>query len=155
MITISKLPDCCWMYIQGINTNLNTDEVRNKLLNVLATRFSHKQGFIAPRDFPGAFVFCGAYGGGAMALNGSTTNKDKVQASLERLCTWIEEEGLGEITELPNFINHRHSSNVESCLWTVDNKGMKKAFTKWLNVVPEDEWRVVKNTRSPTLSWRI
>ena len=126
-----NLPDCCWNYLCGINDKNIT--LKKFQIACLKNFNNGSNKWRCPTKVTGAVLFCGAYGGGAIALEDNTsTYKRTILNSLEKVCGFIEDNDLGYIIEIPNFKNGLHLSTITPRLWVIDQVNFKKAMKNWI-----------------------
>ena len=128
-----NLPDCCWNYLCGINDkNITLKKFQLACLKNF-NNYGKTSEWMCPTKITGAVLFCGAYGGGAIALEDNTsTCKRTVLKSLEKVCGFIEDNDLGYIIEIPNFKNGLHLSTITPRLWVIDQVKFKRSLINWM-----------------------
>ena len=134
MLNFDSLPDCCWKYLQGVNNKeCRLDDFKLKCLKTFRTvKGGVNQGrWFPPNKVTGAVLFCGAYGGGAMAIHGNAVDEETVLRNVEKICRWVDDEELGHIIEIPAFKNALHTSNIMPRLWVIDQPSFKRALVRW------------------------
>ncbi len=145
------MPDCCWRYLHGINSNkVNTTDFKRLLIHTFCvarqpSKITGKARHVIGTSYPGGVIFCGSHGDDADAHQGlgvtGSTAKSTVIGRLDLLTNFIEEEGLGKVERLPRMTNWGWKKNpVEARVWIVEQKGMKAALTKWCKEVPNWNW---------------
>jgi hypothetical protein len=131
-LSITGMPDCCWRYMRGLNKEKVTFEnFQFTLLRAFKNSGCSGTDWKPPTSTTGAILFCGAHSGGAMVLGGGTVAKTNVEANVEKICTWIEEEELGDVVELPVFENYLHRSKIIPRMWIIDKKKFFQALDRW------------------------
>lgn len=93
-----------------------------------------------PDYYSGAVLFSGAYNptdcDDTWALAKQMKNNFRTQAKiykrLEEVKKFIEEEEMGDIVEMPEFMNDNHKTMIVPFLWDIDPKGFNKAQKRWV-----------------------
>lgn len=133
ILEIQSMPDCCWKYLHGINhKKINLQTFQLACLRAFRnTDYLQSKGWHCADSFTGAVLFCAAHSGDAMAIYGDTVSKKIVLDSLEKVCSYVEDEDIGHIVELPQFTNSAHDSKIVPRMWIINQGKFKIALNRW------------------------
>jgi hypothetical protein len=111
---------------------------KNFPLKVFKQELMHKFGpDSCLGSFGGAIFFSGAYdmmdSHGPQVSNKPERMKHLVLERVEIIKTFLIEEGLGTVVDMPEFVNHNHKTKIVPFMLYIDPVGMRKAMQSWKN----------------------
>lgn len=126
---ITSMESCAWLQLYGSFDSYNFSKKRfNEALKRFSAIWSNP---------PGAVLICAAHGGSAI-----NSPKYAIMRRCEDLLTYIEENGLGYIVEIPEFENHRHHSTIVPYMWVIDKNAIREYGEKYLKNTNDKEWHI-------------
>lgn len=145
MYRLEAMSDCCWKYLKGTNQSEQDFELLKRIL-MASFNVSYNSRYMNPPHFPGAIMFCGAYGGDTipahmMGGDDGIIGKTRVKQNVNGLCDFFEDEGVGSIVELPEYRNELHNSTIIPIMVCIKEKEFKEALDRWAAEMG-DTWKL-------------
>lgn len=147
---VNNMKSCAWKEFHGLNEKTFNFKTFKQVLMVISTsKFNddaypgHKR--TANKTFTGAMLFCCAYDtrktNGIAAVGTEMRGKKKILDRMEEVKVFIEEEGMGDIVEMPEFNNSNHNTKINSFMWIIDPPNYRIAVNRWLkdDIKPKDD----------------
>lgn len=160
---VNPMKSCAWKEFHGLNENNFSFTTFKEVLMVICTSKFNTDSCVrgigsskrtANKTFTGAILFSGAYDTaktkGIAAAGGDMRGKGNILARIEEVKTFIEEEEMGDIVEMPEFTNSNHSTKINSFMWIIDPPKYRKAVNRWL-----EEGLRPKEDSSNTDVWEV
>lgn len=131
------MKSCAWKEFHGINEVVFDFKIFKKML---MWHFCDRYAMNGPRPngkYPGCILFSGAYNTpkteGLPNGVGEIRKKARMLDRLEDIMSFIEDEGMGDIVEMPEFANSNHKTIIVPFMWIIDRKRFTKTLRTWLN----------------------